>query len=1084
IWKRLLCYKDEIGSVTLFNPNDARRPNHPLWHIEVPPVGYINSGADNIKEWYSLDWKTKKIGNEQNFLVDTKNTTADEMMETKEDLTGDGIVGKPSIKEVVRKNKLYEKVDYCIDGNTLEYIEHDAIFNQLTITQGNILRLKTIAEYNNDININKAKYQGEILLEDLYTKHIINNTIDDFSHYQNGDEFIICGNGKVNNGNIEWHTGDKLTLNIQNFVGSFDASRGTYNSLNYATTNQIYNVSIPGIIYGQEWKKNDKIIILNGPPTSKEDVAKYKIQETDVLQTVSYTLGAIKSAGYVLMYVFDSLSDDFSLFYTIKKEVFKYGYEGCYIAVFDNTTGRNKWIIKKIVSNIDLLSSSYQFDLLESNIGKFDGTYVYGFETIIGGGYDNQSYPGSIITQKETGFDVTSTINDVKEIKNYEEGVLWTNQQLQDLKSDLNYNEFDMDVLTKLKKDAIKNFMKYKLHQSVPDEKYYSIIKRTVKSNFSISTSHPSNRNYVFLKLEDAVKYDASGNLIGGYFFEHPDEMYNMAEFYIEGETNVLKNGLYRFKYKRKILGTTIYNTEEGKLYRFIGGIHSDGLKEINFYGRMVVSDDYTNESYVDSNENVINYKYYDFAKIYEYDSHYRYYEEEADEDDFIFYNNDREKTREISGSDGQIYYDENSKHRVEFANINGYIYRPIYDIVKKDYKEVEDGIVLLQYILERTVNGFNYEEIHRRAPENSGNDAIKYSLLSIIEWIVETGSDTIIEYYTNIELFILDYYKYVILKINPPEDKDRLKYLLGSWDGSKYENEHKYTAAIQEISNILNTFIYTKNVGYPNNKIFGTILSDDVNRVDSGLEKYQVKLLNIVIGDIPGTITFDTSKILWWKITEPQSIHFEDNSELISHGEEFNGTILFIHPNGVSEIIYDSSLSIKWQINNLRITQAVDTITSPLDPQTYFWLNSTFISSKKHTAQDNILGYALNFKEVYDPFNTEYDDIYSDDTIIDGKIVESKEIITHYKNYIKQFTNSYEEFSSPYHEFKSLLEIILSGRETLKNYLISFLYNEELIRYRERFFDDNDGFKLIPSDMNFSREYGYPKLRAYYNGG
>ena len=251
------------------------------------------------------------------------------------------------------------------------------------------------------------------------------------------------------------------------------------------------------------------------------------------------------------------------------------------------------------------------------------------------------------------------------------------------------------------------------------------------------------------------------------YFNNNPSKKVVNTEFYVNNDT------LYTYKYKNRTKGTLIYSTKDESLYMVCGNSRQD-IKEVkHFFGNLILEEltvgEDTYPAYIDA-----------------YDEYWAGYDEQADEEDFIFYNSPHKITWDILGynnteisrpvKDSTDYdfdanedryleeYDRDNSSLLDFETISG---------APTHFKTIGEKIV--EEISEKTVNVFtNRELINWLAVDSTGKSG---GILSIIEENFEklTGKhinseedenpiNNAFDFYSKASDFFRDYYRIVVL--------------------------------------------------------------------------------------------------------------------------------------------------------------------------------------------------------------------------------------------------------------------------------------------------------------------------------
>lgn len=402
------------------------------------------------------------------------------------------------------------------------------------------------------------------------------------------------------------------------------------------------------------------------------------------------------------------------------------------------------------------------------------------------------------------------------------------------------------------------NYIEDKTFLVVANGNYYKAIKEYIPSAAASDTYAVSKKTHVFNSLAEAE----------AHFNSYPEEKINNAEFYVKGD------GLYGWYYKNRVNETLIFSIQDEQLYRVIGNSKNDILKYDNFYGCLTIKRykeiekltpqelenvnsvyvlgydgiNFTHNSGLQNNEGFrtdgIMYEYNksddlgdrqryvladdgDFVKCYidDYDAHWEGYDEEADEEDFIFYNSNHIISWDTLGITNEPIsrpvknitdkdFDEELSQLDDYYNyINGNskaktLPKSGFDEIHKVYKYYKtSGQKIVGEITENTIDNFtdkekiNWEKNYHPYPAKVGTiirhePAIVYEktnngdfkatkdtvtqankeywsygctgLLSIVEENLEriTGVsyDREFDYYSSLSTFFQDFYRMILL--------------------------------------------------------------------------------------------------------------------------------------------------------------------------------------------------------------------------------------------------------------------------------------------------------------------------------
>jgi hypothetical protein len=519
--------------------------------------------------------------------------------------------------------------------------------------------------------------------------------------------------------------------------------------------------------------------------------------------------------------------------------------------------------------------------------------------------------------------------------------------------------------------------------------RYYTIRKRILPSGFV--QVFPDS---MFDTYEEAITF----------FNANPDQCYNFRLFWvnenwIDTNTNLLYDrGYYRFAYKNRKVDITFYDDMTGYLYIFDRGIKPTDIKQINYKGKPVIE-----------NNKCI---------IYEYDWHWKGYSEEQDEDDFIFYN--------TPGQDAELdlnsrYYTTfTDRHYINYHNVHNFIYRPVFEIEERNFNEDTDGIWMLEQILDRTVQAFSDGELHSH--EKIGDEPI--SLTGIIENYLEepgtTNLNTLRQYFTDVKKFVVEFYKYLVLR-HPLPNGSFLINILGTATGNPpvYQYEEFWWNAIYDYTNVNSNTIVKAVYGFILNKIKEVLPEILKNAVEH----------NHAVQPTGNTIAENINKdIIKW---------FET----------------YTYPGVFDKDYIDNYNTDKNTKLDLRITSD------------FFNYIQTFVNTYKYVGEystQRYINYILRFFNDYcDTFLTPYHEFLALIKIF------RQQVLVH---------SDPTDINSP-----MITKTDPNIRFALKYYLLSIMYNEKLSLYRERYMHDEE---LNASFRNFGEfEYIYYAPKAEFNG-
>jgi hypothetical protein len=394
------------------------------------------------------------------------------------------------------------------------------------------------------------------------------------------------------------------------------------------------------------------------------------------------------------------------------------------------------------------------------------------------------------------------------------------------------------------------------------ESKYYLAVKKNPITNF-ISTNQ-----YVFLTIEDAINY----------FNANPSKKYNEVEFYLTGNLKQEDNCLYRFVWKNKIPGKTdFYSYADDKYYRLektlsltqddssyvkiVKNIEPEGivekelfierksgLVERNFFGNLKIEDG--------------------VARIYEYDPFYKNYSEQADEEDFLFYNH---------------------SHSVTWMNSTSFMRRPVFQQIKDKYS-YQIGVELVKNICNKTVQFFEGDEYF--GEELIGNDPA--GLLYTIEQFIENDPDTKINIYSNVTGFLVDYYLYITEGLQIPaanlkdEDLERANLVLPIF------NSTNYIDCLNQMIVLVNRFIDSRVLDTSTNVSNSTSPLIMKNSYGELLNFYQpfLELLNILAGNKEDAENYFISMTYEELLKRYREENFDDSSFFYSADDVYQMSI------------------------------------------------------------------------------------------------------------------------------------------------------------------------------------------------
>src|SRR5574344_320365 len=508
--------------------------------------------------------------------------------------------------------------------------------------------------------------------------------------------------------------------------------------------------------------------------------------------------------------------------------------------------------------------------------------------------------------------------------------------------------------------------------------------------------------NKVFNTIEDAEAYFSKNpyaKRAGTRFFCNGYSIDSSTKF-------SLMNGLYTFVYKNVKPGMLIYSEADdetrGKLYE-ITGITSDSIKEINFDGNIKVSDN--------------------TAEIYDYDKSWGGYDEYADRDDFIMYNNYH--SMDYYGFYGK-YYKRPTKYYCDYLfNNNGLAQTIIKDIVSQ------------------TADRMNDYELYGWDKTN----VVGKGIISKIEDIIEFEDNALLDYYSNASSFFVDYYNFVICKKDGYFDSSSIKGTL-----SDEQLRAKFNCALYNLK-IIKDFVSTKTYRI-NYAYYNSNMLKDYQGLESGYNSssHTYKKLD---GVNSNTVSINSSVLKYMKNElfaiarkTGQIVKFSKDGTNVKYDatqDKYDETTKTYYVSSSYMPEFDYCDLSKW---NIGVSDTIFTLKYNLE----------FIDDGSHYSQD----YYGNYYDIYDNLINLYD------IFIGGAKPEdsSKEISTSSEAVNFKFSSD-----SPSIEQRKII---------IDDFLKNYYYTEILKRYREKFIDENDPDVVIKNDGS---DTIYPKLIERLNG-
>ena len=703
------------------------------------------------------------------------------------------------------------------------------------------------------------------------------------------------------------------------------------------------------------------------------------------------------------------------------------------------------------------------------------------------------------------------------------------------------------------------DYIESKTFYVIANGEYYKVVKEPAASGAASSTYSTSKKTHIFDSLSEALSH----------FEKYSAEKINNAEFYVKDD------GLYCWYYKNRVGNKLVFSEKDEKLYKVIGNSKYDILDYDNFYGSLTIKrykkiEDLTAEQ-LSSITNVfvegyngINYngsvlkgfetdglmyeynindsaingrqKYIlddsgDLVKCYidDYDACWEGYDEEADEEDFVFYNSNHIVSWDAMGIDNEVISrpvkyitDKNFDSDLSIA-VEYYNYLNSSQKNNSSFNEIEDttkyystiGQKIIKEISENTIDNFtdkekiNWEKSYNYYPIATGsvirtNPAIVYEknssgdmvvttdttaesgktyysysctgLLSIIEENIEriTGVsyDREFDYYSSLSSFFQDYYRMIILgDFNKLSVPSKILNDLGLTDVTSelIDNiKYYYTVAITQIAGILDTI--TKDRVY---------------------YQYIANWKSLVSGNLS-----DNTKFPDWK-----DEYLSDPLNSIANSQN---CVEHVYGSGKHCYYFNEKTSF--------INLLLNAISK---------LNINFGSNYRVDGIEGLLGFdAYSLKKINNfEENKNYKYYYKDyrNNIVEKDVKNAGSNNTFYlvhdsnynffvpyslnyglNNYSKDFYNKHKEIYSEFTELLDLLNTV--DKEKINDFLKQYSYNKLTNLYREAEIQDtyplgvkSDGkkpMKLMPKlAERFNGKAGQFKnpgtlLSSYYNNG
>ena len=627
--------------------------------------------------------------------------------------------------------------------------------------------------------------------------------------------------------------------------------------------------------------------------------------------------------------------------------------------------------------------------------------------------------------------------------------------------------------------------------------KYFKPVK--VPTCIGICTStYASGKTHIFKTMSDAE----------AYFTTYPDEKVNNAEFYVSDDSY-----LYIYKYTKR--RGYVYSSLDENLYDVKGNSREEIKKLDNFFGKLNIST-YSKSStgeYIivdglaydapastslqkyslDSNGDTI------IAEINDYDKYWDGYDEEADNQDFIFYNADHKITWEKLGynkdlisrpikNDTDNNYEENlseinKKYNSSTDDLSDFVGTDISGTFKGYYNTIPQKII--DEISFNTIDNFTDDEKINWSTTTYGEASQYVGILSIIEDNMEdlTGSshNKGFDYYSYSSDFIQDYYRMIVggnltynsIPTNIEED-------LGISSDADITNTIKaniikcYNNAIKEISNVLNDIskkrIYYEYIGNwketcglsPDNtkeakkqtddnlKIFYSYPMENLNPVDYGFKEVPT----ISKGGVTYYYTGKTSFINTI-ITKLGKLNVKFKDEINFSTSSYAD---------ISTLIGDDCYSLieEGEEKEGKITKAGK------NDKAY---QNTYLYYYKIGASENNLKISYPF---YITMDSNYN-FYIPYTLSYGLLKYSLDDYNKHNEIYSEFTEMFDLLNSYANSQTDL------NKENINSFLKQYYYNKLVSLYRESPIDDNTPIGL--SSYGKKPMKAYPKLAERMDG-
>ena len=578
-------------------------------------------------------------------------------------------------------------------------------------------------------------------------------------------------------------------------------------------------------------------------------------------------------------------------------------------------------------------------------------------------------------------------------------------------------NWLDLDAVTK------------QLYYCSTNGNYYRAIKVPALNGIA------NTLQYKFNSMDEALNF----------FNNNPLKKIVNVEFWVEGDT------LYTFKYKNRTKGTLIYSTKDEALYMVCGNSRQD-IKEVkHFFGNLKIEND---TAYIDA-----------------YDEYWFGYDEQADEEDFIFYNSPHKITWDILGynrdeisrpvkASTDYDFDTNEADYLSTYNIGDKLIN--FDTssgTPKYFKTIGEKIV--EEISKQTINAFTDRElINWLAVNDEGQSG---GILSIIEENFEKitvddfgyQKNNTFEFYSKASDFFKDYYRIAILgNVNdnsiPKLIKEKLKPEITMED-----LKNCYKTILAEISTELDKI--TKD------RIFYAPVGNWRNRVEPNIYKWNEKDEG---GNLIGVIPVGEDGFIDDNYIYANPL---DDNYGAKRKQKIDGKYFYDEKTAFVSIIAN-------KIQELKDTFGEDEIVFDIDSD-LLGKDCYSLSDRYEYFED---GYTYLFRTAEDPKKA----IRIDDKFYLCRDTDYNYFIAYTLNFgLNNYSiDFYGKLRDPYTEFTQLFDLLhRADKEEIDTFLKKYYYDKLVSLYREAALEDNEPLGIeIRGNKPFK---AYPGLFERLNG-